>query len=320
VARHNNELDLFYREIWGRHVHHGYWATGRETPAEAVEALVGLVADRLRLEAGQRVCDIGCGYGATALALGGAPPGAGDRGHDLLRAGGTRQDQHGAEPARRDRRAGLLENDFQDGCFDGAYAIESSEHMVDKARFFREVFRTLRPGGDLVVCAWLAKADAPPWAITHLLEPICREGRLPSMGDESDYRVLGDTGGFHMIRCEDLSANVRRTWTICAAGSRARTPLRYRRCLLDQGSANGCSRSVMRLTRAARDGSNALLPDDGREAALSRPSRGKDGSPLAPGAPGERERRSLDAAYLIASHEVEAGGGLGRGEAMRSIV
>ena len=34
VAAHYDELDPFYREIWGEHVHHGYWAT-RSTSASA---------------------------------------------------------------------------------------------------------------------------------------------------------------------------------------------------------------------------------------------------------------------------------------------
>ena len=69
VAAHYDELDPFYREVWGEHVHHGYWPSGRESPAEAADALVRLVADRLDLEPGQAVCDIGCGYGATAADL-----------------------------------------------------------------------------------------------------------------------------------------------------------------------------------------------------------------------------------------------------------
>ena len=49
IARHYDTLDFFYRDLWGEHVHHGLWLTGRESPAEAAEqmsrqvlALVGL--------------------------------------------------------------------------------------------------------------------------------------------------------------------------------------------------------------------------------------------------------------------------------------
>ena len=66
VRAHYDELDAPYREIWGDHVHHGYWIDGTETPERAVEALVDLVLARLDLQPGQALCDIGCGYGATA--------------------------------------------------------------------------------------------------------------------------------------------------------------------------------------------------------------------------------------------------------------
>ncbi|HWZ73262.1 MAG TPA: class I SAM-dependent methyltransferase, partial [Casimicrobiaceae bacterium] len=66
VAQHYDELDPFYRELWGDHVHHGLWITGLENRAQAVENLIGWVARRLELDPGQHVCDVGCGYGATA--------------------------------------------------------------------------------------------------------------------------------------------------------------------------------------------------------------------------------------------------------------
>ena len=53
VAVHYDELDLAYRRIWGEHVHHGYWQTGYESPAEAAEALVAQVEARLAPEPGQ---------------------------------------------------------------------------------------------------------------------------------------------------------------------------------------------------------------------------------------------------------------------------
>jgi tocopherol O-methyltransferase len=87
--------------------------------------------------------------------------------------------------------------------------------MVDKARFFAEAHRVLKPGGRFVVCAWLEGEGATPWQAKHLLEPICREGRLPSMGSRADYEALAKEAGFRLLRYDDISREVRRTWTIC---------------------------------------------------------------------------------------------------------
>ena len=53
--------------------------------------------------------------------------------------------------------------------------------MKDKLAFFTEVNRLLRPGGRFVVAAWLSREQPALWESKYLLEPICVEGRLPSM-------------------------------------------------------------------------------------------------------------------------------------------
>ena len=211
VARHYDELDVPYRRIWGEHVHHGYWRTGRESAAEAAEALVRLVAERLAPEPGQRGVDIGCGYGATAQWL------AENRGLEVT--GFTLSQAQAAVGRARPGFTCLvrdwLDNGLPDATFDRAYAIESSEHMVDKARFFSEARRVLKPGGRFVVCAWLEGDGVTSRQIRHLLEPICREGRLPSMGSRPDYEALAAAAGFRLLGYDDISREVRRTWTIC---------------------------------------------------------------------------------------------------------
>jgi tocopherol O-methyltransferase len=213
VGGHYDELDETYRTIWGEHVHHGLWHSGRETPEEATEALVELVARQLDLSAGQQVCDIGCGYGASAAYLA-AHYGVTVTGFTLSEA------QWRIAAARPGpltfHRRDWLDNGVADAAFERAYSIESSEHMVDKPRFFSEAWRVLKPGGRLVVCAWLAKTDAGAFEIRHLLEPICREGRLPSMGTKEDYLALAAGAGFVLADYEDISREVRRTWSICA--------------------------------------------------------------------------------------------------------
>lgn len=212
VAGHYDELDPVYRAVWGEHVHHGFWTTGRETPEQAVEALADLVGERLDPAPGDSLVDIGCGYGATAQRFA-ETLGVSVTGFTLSLA------QHQVAAARPGALAfhvrDWFDNGLPDAAFDHAYAIESSEHMADKPRFFAEAHRVLKPGGRLVVCAWLAAPAPTPWQVRHLLEPICREGRLPSMGSRADYQAMAEAAGFALESYEDLSARVRRTWTIC---------------------------------------------------------------------------------------------------------
>jgi tocopherol O-methyltransferase len=112
--------------------------------------------------------------------------------------------------------------------------------MYDKRAVFAEAHRVLRAGGRLAVCAWLAGEAARRWEVRHLLEPICREGRLAGMGTEREYRSLLGEAGFHVARVEDLSAAVKATWPRCARGvaRRLMRDARYRRFLFSAASRN----------------------------------------------------------------------------------
>jgi tocopherol O-methyltransferase len=214
-------------------------AGGHETPEEAAAALVELVAARLDLVPGHVVCDIGCGYGATAQALADT--------HDVAVIGITLSAVQHARAARRVAARGALTfevgdwlaNGFPSASFDRAYAIESTEHMDDKVRCFAEAFRTLRSGGRLVVCAWLANRTPRPWHVRHLLKPICQEGRLPGLGEEAEYEDMLRRAGFAVSSVEDISAAVARTWSVCVrrAVCRLATDSQYRRFVL-RGNAH----------------------------------------------------------------------------------
>lgn len=214
VAEHYDDLDPIYRRVWGDHVHLGLWATGRETPNEAVEALVDAVGDRLNLIPGQLCVDIDCGYGSTARRL------AVTRGVRVtgITLSGEQARYAAVHPVPDvDIQVGdWLTNGLPGASADAAWAIESSEHMVDKPRFFDEAHRVLVPGGRFVICAWLAGTDASGWKVRHLLEPICREGRLPSMGTPEEYEAMAEAAGFVVTGYEDVSRRVARTWMICA--------------------------------------------------------------------------------------------------------
>jgi tocopherol O-methyltransferase len=257
VARHYDQLDRFYREIWGDHVHHGLWRTGRETPDEATRMLVDAVVERCALRPGMAVCDVGCGYGATSRII------AGEHGARVtgLTISSAQHRYATALAGASDNPKFLVEdwltNRQPAGAFDAVIAIESTEHMRDKARVFTEAARVLRPGGRLVICAWLAADHPTPWQRRNLLEPICVEGRMPGLGTEAEYRDWMARSGFTLLSAEDVSRQVARTWPICAwrfIKGVLREPA-YLRFVLDRHNDNRIFAFTMfRLWQAYRSG------------------------------------------------------------------
>ena len=240
VARHYNELDEFYREVWGEHVHHGLWRSGRETPDQAVEQLVHFVAELAEIQPGSRVCDVGCANGETSRLL---------TSEYHARVTGLTvsesQFQYACEQSTgSDNPAFLLrpweDNDFEADSFDAVVSIECVSHVPDKSEFYRQIHRVLRTGGRAVVIAWLANPDAGRWSTRHLLEPICREGWLSGLATADEYRSMIANAGLTLESHEDVSRAVRRTWWIWARRLlwKLATRAKYVKAVLDRDKSN----------------------------------------------------------------------------------
>jgi tocopherol O-methyltransferase len=216
VARHYDDLDLIYRETWGEHLHHGLWESSSESSEDAVENLVNLVGKRLDIRFQSKVCDIGCGYAATSSLIA-------ERFFSDVTGLTISEAQFKNAVSKKPKRGSVqirlmnwLENDFSNASFDHAFSIESSEHMHDKEKFFSEAYRVLKPGGTFVVCAWLTRENPSSLEREYLLEPVCRHGRIPSLGSQAEYEAMLMEAGFQIKTFEDLSSRVSKTWSICA--------------------------------------------------------------------------------------------------------
>jgi tocopherol O-methyltransferase len=270
VARHYDQLDRFYRELWGEHVHHGFWMTGKESPEEATRALVDIVAARARIAPKMDVVDIGCGYGATARML------AHEKltnvvgytisetqywyaqGQQAAREKSQEEEALVDEPVNpRIVHADWLRNELPDASQDVVIAIESTEHMADKVAVFREAARVLRPGGKMVVCAWTVGRQPKPWHRRRLLDPIQREGRLTGIDREEDYVNWMTAGGLSVTGRDDVSTRVKRTWSVCLRRLLwgLVTDLRYIKFLFDRRNDNRVfALTVPRIWLAYRTG------------------------------------------------------------------
>ena len=258
VAAHYDVLDRFYRELWGEHVHHGLWRTGREQPEEAARELALEVVRRSGARPGDHVVDVGCGYGGTSRLL------ASERGARV-----TGLTLSAAQAAAAPPAAGVellvrswLMNGLADAAFDAAIAVESLSHMSDRERAFAELGRVVRPGGRVVVVDWLAAERVRPAARRLLLDPISVEGRLPRLSTARRYVALLDAAGFDVTAQEDLSARVWRTWPVVArrlAARLVRDGAARRQLLARANPERAFAFSIARIPVAYRTGAMRLV-------------------------------------------------------------
>jgi tocopherol O-methyltransferase len=214
IVRHYDELSPFYKDVWGVHIHHGYWATGMETKEEAQEQLIRELISRAKIKNGSRILDIGCGLGGSAIFLTkelGArvtgitiSPVQVEIGNDLAR-------HYGA-----DVRVILMDAEALqiDGRFDAVWSVEALSHLSNKTLCFRSVVRLLDYGGKLVIADWFKSSVATAAQERKFLEPIERAMLVPKLETPCAYVNYMSQAGFNVIFFEDLSANVSKTWDL----------------------------------------------------------------------------------------------------------
>ncbi|HSJ51998.1 MAG TPA: methyltransferase domain-containing protein [Actinomycetota bacterium] len=128
----------------------GLWEGDGTDVAEAPLAVRRLVAElAVALPKGADLLDVGNGLGAQdpLIAQVAAPARliALNITHSQLVAGRVRLTEAGALPVNGD----ATRMPFRDAAVDGVVSVEAAFHFPSRARFFREAFRVLRPGGTL---------------------------------------------------------------------------------------------------------------------------------------------------------------------------
>lgn len=217
IRSHYQLGTLFYRLLWGPHIHHGLW-TGDESAAQAQCQLTDTLADLAGIAANDRVVDIGCGMGGSAIRL------AKLRGCEVTGVTlSPLQRRWAAIEARlrgRHRTTRFLAEDaekvsFDDESFDVVWSVECTEHLFDKPAFFRRAAKWLRPGGRIAICVWFEGEDTTRPGHRRQVEEVCRRFVCPSLGTREDYARWISDQGLDVIHNEDWTQRAAKTWEIC---------------------------------------------------------------------------------------------------------
>ncbi|KIL89787.1 hypothetical protein FAVG1_06522 [Fusarium avenaceum] len=243
IKLHYDLASDYYLSLWGEHIHHGYWPTpeseSTQTKEEAQANLIQLLLDTSKLPSNSTVLDVGCGIGGTSRYLA-SKYGCSVTGITISskqveianRLTKTAvQDQASSKPtsdqgATRlgEGRVKFLEldaekmGDFfndQQGSFDAVWISEALSHFPNKALFFENVMKVLKPGGKLVLADWFKAEDLDDTTFTNDIKPIEDGMLLPPLCTQKGYLELAKKAGLAVFsEPKDISKEVRKTWDI----------------------------------------------------------------------------------------------------------
>ena len=219
IQDHYDGLIQLYEQLWGEHIHHGYWESdqaGGDRHVAQVRAVDKLV-DFAGVPKGAYILDAGCGIGASAVYLA-------DR-LDCTVEGITLSEEQVARAELKAKEAGVAQRatfrkldatatDYPDDTFDVIWAFESLELMPDKAAFLTECLRVLRPGGVLAVATWCARDDQLTQSEVKLLRRIYRDFVVSHVLPLNEYDTLLRQLGYEQVRVDDWTDRVRDTWRL----------------------------------------------------------------------------------------------------------
>jgi cyclopropane-fatty-acyl-phospholipid synthase len=154
--QHYEVPPAFFETVLGPRLKYssGLWKAGTTTLAQAEEAMLALTCERAELQDGQRILELGCGWGSLTLWMAERYPNA------RITAVSNSRDQR-AFIQERARTQGLqnLEvitadmNDFMPPAtgYDRVVSVEMFEHMRNHRELLRRIATWLAPGGRLFV-------------------------------------------------------------------------------------------------------------------------------------------------------------------------
>jgi len=250
--------DASVRTAFGRHVHWGFWPEPERADgtaqdyAIAAERLCQLVCDAAAITDGNRILDVGCGFGGTIASLN-------ERFHNLDMIGvniDARQLDRAARtviPQNGNRirfvRGDACALDVPPASFDVVLAVECIFHFGSRADFFRGAGRALRPGGHLALSDFVPPREAVATLAAH--DPAKDEatrityGQINVSCSAEEYARLADQAGMTLGTSRDVTDGTMPTYVFLQSDLRTRP---------DRQTARVHARATSRIEIACRAG------------------------------------------------------------------
>ena len=210
-------------QLWEEQVHWGYWEDPKAadgTRADYIAAMKQMDVELLKagkVADGQKLLDVGCGFGGTIQSINAA--------HSGMDITGLNIDPRQLAAAEAQTTAangntiGWVEADacdlpFEDNSFDRVLAVECIFHFPSREKFLAEAARVLKPGGYLAVSDFVPTmaffAKTPIWVgvRSRIAKSYGTLGTVPIRS----YKTLGTRAGLQLERNRNIRRNTLPTY------------------------------------------------------------------------------------------------------------
>jgi cyclopropane-fatty-acyl-phospholipid synthase len=170
----------FFELVLGPHMKYSscYWPAGVQTLAGAEEAMLALTCERARIEDGQRILDLGCGWGSFTLYAAERFPDA--RITAVSNSGPQREWIEARAPANVEVITADVNELVLDGRFDRVVSVEMFEHMRNYEALMARIARLLERDGLLFVHLFCHREFAYAYDSGWMARRFFTGGTMPS--------------------------------------------------------------------------------------------------------------------------------------------
>ncbi len=202
-----------FHDLWGEHLHHGYWIRGNESKEKAQIQLIEHLAQSASLRVGETILDVGCGTGASSIYLA--------QKYKVKPTGITISPVQvklaKQAAARADVKAKFLLMDAEAmkfaKPFDVVWSVESISHYQDIAGFFAAAAKLLPADGTIAVIDWFKKPDLNSAEYKRDIVPI-EKGMLVELGTMPEYEAWMKASGLKIVKSEVLNKHCAKSWDL----------------------------------------------------------------------------------------------------------
>jgi len=202
----------YYLEVFGQHLHDGYYITGKESRGEAQENLIKLLAGKAKIRAGARILDVGCGLGGSSIWL------ANHLGAKTLGITISPVQIEIARQSAREQKANskfLLMNaeemDFPEP-FDAIWLVAVLTHFQNQEQFFKLAAKFLEKSGKLIIFDWMIDEGIENVEDDGDIHSVLKGMFLANLYSNNTYLEWLKQDGYRITYLEDITSLTLKTW------------------------------------------------------------------------------------------------------------